>query len=340
MGFLNFFTQEIAIDLGTANFLIEQNEKIVVEQPSIIAVDSRTNQMIAFGHQAYLMEGKTHESIRTIRPLRGGVIADFKAAEQMIKGMLRMIPLKNRWATPSFRMAICIPSGITEVEKRAVQDSAEYSGAKELYLIHEPMAAAIGIGLDVKGATGHMIIDIGGGTTEIAVISLGGIVCDESLRVAGENFDEDIVDHMRTKHNLLIGRFTAEQIKIAVGAVGYDLKTPPPNFSVKGRNSFTGMPQQVQVGYQEIVHCLEKSISKIEEAIMRVLENIPPELSSDIYQSGIYLTGGGAMLRGLDQRIAAKTHLPVHVVDDPLRVVMKGTSIALKNSKNFSFLMK
>jgi rod shape-determining protein MreB len=280
-----------------------------------------------------------HEDIKTIRPLKDGVIADFQAAEHMIRGMINMIPQTNRLIKPQQRMVICIPSGITEVEKRAVKDSAERAGAKEVYLIHEPMAAAIGIGIDVFEPMGNMIIDIGGGTTEIAVIALAGIVCDQSIRVAGDEFTEDILDYMRRQHNLLVGERTAERIKIEVGSALPELENPPPDFAVNGRDLMTGIPKQISVSYSEIASALDKSISKIEEAILRALELTPPELSADIYSTGLYLTGGGALLRGLDKRIATKTKLPVHVAEDPLRAVVRGTGMALKNLKNHKFLM-
>jgi rod shape-determining protein MreB len=236
-------------------------------------------------------------------------------------------------------MVICIPSGITEVEKRAVTDSAERAGGKEVYMIHEPMAAAIGIGIDVSEPMGNMIIDIGGGTTEIAVIALGGIVCDQSIRVAGDEFTADIMDYMRRQHNLLVGERTAERMKIEVGSALSELENPPEDFAVNGRDLMTGIPKQIKVNYSEIALALDKSISKIEEAILRALELTPPELSADIFQTGLYLTGGGALLRGLDKRIAAKTKLPVYVADDPLRAVVRGTGIALKNVDTFKFLM-
>ncbi|HQV75292.1 MAG: rod shape-determining protein [Flavobacteriales bacterium] len=340
MSWFNFFTQEIAIDLGTANTLIIHNDKVVVDEPSIVAVDRTTGKVIAVGRQAQQMHGKTHENIKTIRPLKDGVIADFKAAEEMIKGMIRMIKPGRQLFTPNLRMVICIPSGITEVEKRAVKDSSEHAGAKEVYLIHEPMAAAIGIGIDVEEPMGNMIIDIGGGTSEIAVIALGGIVCDKNIRVAGDEFTNDIEEYMRRQHNILVGERTAETIKIEVGAAVTDLENPPPDYAVRGRDLMTGIPKEITVTYVEIAQALDKSICKIEEAILSALEATPPELSADIYKTGIYLAGGGALLRGLDKRISIKTKLPVHVSEDPLRAVARGTGIALKNIDRFQFLMR
>jgi rod shape-determining protein MreB and related proteins len=339
MGFFNFLTQDIAIDLGTANILIVYNDEVVVDEPAIVAFDRTTNKVLAVGHKASQMEGKTHDNIRTVRPLTDGVIADFNAAEHMIRGMIRMVNTNKSWGMASLRMVICIPAGITEVEKRAIRDSAEIAGAKEVFLIHEPMAAAVGIGINVEEPTGNMIIDIGGGTSEIAVIAMSGIVCDLSVKVAGQTFNEDIVLFMRKHHNLMIGTPTAEKIKINVGSALSTLDNPPDNYAVLGRDLMTGVPKEVMVTYSEIAECLDKSIFKIEEAVMKALEITPPELSGDIYLNGIYLTGGGALLRGLDKRISAKTKLPVHIADDPLRAVAKGTGIALKNVKKFSFLM-
>jgi rod shape-determining protein MreB and related proteins len=341
MGWLDsFFTQEIAIDLGTANTLIIHNDKVVVDEPSIVALDRTSGKVIAIGRAAQQMHGKTHENIKTVRPLRDGVIADFRAAEEMIKGMIRMIKPGKQLFTPNLRMVICIPSGITEVEKRAVRDSAEHANAKEVYLIHEPMAAAIGIGIDVEEPMGNMIIDIGGGTSEIAVIALGGIVCDKNIRVAGDEFTQDIEEYMRRQHNILVGERTAEQIKIEVGAATTELENPPPDYAVRGRDLMTGIPKEITVTYSEIAQALDKSISKIEEAILAALESTPPELSADIYKTGIYMAGGGALLRGLDKRISTKTKLPVHVAEDPLRAVARGTGIALKNIDRFQFLMR
>lgn len=340
MGFLSFLTQEIAIDLGTANTVIIHNDRVVVDEPSIVAIERTTGKVIAVGKMAMQMHGKTHENIKTIRPLRDGVIADFNAAEFMIRGMIKMINPGRRLFAPSLKLVICIPSGITEVEKRAVKDSAEHAGGKEVYLIHEPMAAALGIGIDVEEPMGNMIVDIGGGTSEIAVIALGGIVCDKSIRIAGDELTADIEDYMRRQHNILIGERTAEMIKIEVGAAISDLENPPPDYAVHGRDLMTGVPKEIYVSYTEIAQALDKSISKIEEAILNALEITPPELAADIYRTGIYLTGGGALLRGLDKRVSLKTKLPVHVAEDPLRAVARGTGIALKNVDRFPFLIR
>jgi len=339
MGLFSFLTQELAIDLGTANTIILFNDKIVVDQPSIVAIDHSTGKMIAIGEQARAMHGKTHENIRTIRPLRDGVIADFNAAEQMIRGMISMINTKNPIFTPSLRMVIGIPSGSTEVEIRAVRDSAEHAGGRDVYLIYEPIAAALGIGLDVMAPEGSMVVDIGGGTTEIAVIALGGIVCNKSVRIAGDGFTADIQAYMRQQHNVKIGERTAEDIKINVGSALPDLDNPPADFIVRGPNLMTALPIEVPVSYQEIAYCLDKSLSKIESAIFNVLEQTPPELYADIVQKGIYLAGGGALLRGLDKRLTEKVNIPFHVAEDPLHAVARGTSIALKNL-SFPFLMR
>src|SRR5690242_19413996 len=340
MGFFNFLTQEIAMDLGTANTLIIHNDEVVVDEPSIVAIERASGKIIAVGKKAMMMHEKTHEYLRTIRPLRDGVIADFNAAEGMIRELIKMIYPKKPLFAPSWKMVICIPSSIPEVEKRAVRDSAEQAGAKEVYLIHEPMSAALGIGIDVEEPVGNMIIDIGGGTTGISVIALAGIVCDQSIRIAGDEFTADIMEALRRYHSLLIGERTAEQIKITIGAAMKDLETPPEDMAVNGRDLVTGIPKQIMVSYQEVAEALDKSIFKIEEAILKALETTPPELAADIYRRGLYLTGGGALLRGLDKRLAQKIKLPVHVADDPLRAVVRGTGIALKHIGKFPFLMQ
>jgi rod shape-determining protein MreB and related proteins len=340
MGLFSFLTKEVAIDLGTANTIIIYNDKVVVDEPSIVAIERNTGRIIAVGKEAMLMHGKTHENIKTIRPLRDGVIADFQSAEFMIREMIKMIWPKKRLFPPALKMVICIPSGITEVEERAVKDSAEQAGAKEVRLIHEPMAAAIGIGIDVMEPTGNMIIDIGGGTSEIAVIALGGIVNNKSIRIAGDDFNADIEEYMRKQHNINIGERTAERIKIEVGAAMVEIDNPPDDYAVHGRDMLTGIPKEIKVNYAEIAHCLDKSISKIEAAVLNALEMTPPELSADIFRTGIYLAGGGSMLRGLDKRLHLKTKLDVHVAEDPLRAVARGTGIALKNFDKFTFLIK
>ncbi|MBZ9777985.1 rod shape-determining protein [Psychroflexus salinarum] len=340
MGFFDFLTEDIAIDLGTANTLIIHNDKVVVDSPSIVARDRLTGKIIAVGKEAAMMQGKTHENIKTVRPLKDGVIADFDASEQMISMFIKEIPaLKKRLFTPSLRMVICIPSGITEVEMRAVKDSAERVNGKEVYLIHEPMAAAIGIGVDIMQPKGNMIVDIGGGTTEIAVIALGGIVCDKSVKIAGDVFTNDIIYFMRTQHNLFIGERTAEKIKIQIGSATEDLETAPEDMSVQGRDLLTGKPKQVEISFREIAKALDKSILRIEDAVMETLSQTPPELAADIYNTGIYLAGGGSMLRGLDKRLSQKTDLPVYIAEDPLRAIVRGTGITLKDLERYKAVL-
>ncbi|ANF49087.1 MULTISPECIES: rod shape-determining protein [Chryseobacterium] len=340
MGLFDMFTQEIAMDLGTANTLIIHNNKIVIDQPSIVAIDRTTGKPIAVGEQAKLMQGKTHENIKTIRPLKDGVIADFHASEHMIKEFIKQIPgIRGRFIQPALRIVICIPSGITEVEKRAVKDSALKVNAKEVKLIYEPMAAAIGAGIDVQSPEGNMIVDIGGGTTEIAVVALGGIVCDKSLKIAGDVFTNDISYFLRSYHNLYIGERTAERIKIEIGSALEELDYPLEDIPVQGRDLITGKPKEIMINYKEIFKALDKSIMRIEDAVMETLSLTPPELAADIYKTGIYLAGGGALLNGLADRLHKKTGLPVCVAEDPLRAVVRGTGIALKNINKFRFLM-
>jgi len=337
---MGIFTEEIAIDLGTANTLIIHNDKVVINSPSVVAIDRTTNKIIAIGEEANIMQGKTHENIKTVRPLKDGVIADFEASEQMISTLIKSIPtLKKRWFSPSLTMVICIPSGITEVEMRAVKESAERVNGKEVYLIHEPMAAAIGIGVDIFKPKGNMVVDIGGGTTEIAVIALSGIVCEKSIKVAGDVLTNDIVYYMRTKHNLSIGDRTAEKIKIDVGSCTEKLDTPPDDMRVQGRDLLTGKPKEKIISYIEVTKAVDKSVIRIEDSIMETLSQTPPELAADIYNTGIYLAGGGALLRGLDERLSKKTDLPVYIAEDPLQAIVRGTGICLKNIEKFKSVL-
>ena len=333
-------TKEISIDLGTANTLIIHNDKIVINEPSIVALDTKTNKLLAVGERARQMQGKEPEGIRTVRPLRKGVIADFNAAELMIRGFVKKLSSKSNWFSPSLRMVVGIPSGSTEVEIRAVRDSSEHAQGRDVYMIYEPMAVALGIGLDVEAPQGNMVVDIGGGTSEIAVISLGGIVCNKSIQIAGDDFTEDIQEHMRRAHNVKVGERMAELIKINVGSALTELENPPEDFIVHGPNQMTALPMEIPVSYQEISHCIEKSISKIEAAVLSALEQTPPELYADIVKNGIYLTGGGALLRGLDKRLTDKIGIQFRIAEDPLLAVAKGTGVALKNINRFSFLIR
>lgn len=330
------FKQELAVDLGTANTIIMKDGKIVLDEPSVVAFDVPNGDLIAVGSQAREMYEKGHSFVRTVRPLRDGVIADFNAAEQMIRGMVRLINKKShRFFTPSLKMVVSIPSGSTEVEMRAVHDSSEHAGGRDVYMLYEPMAAAIGIGVDVLAPEGNMIVDIGGGTTEIAVISLGGIATKDSIRIAGDEFTNDIMEHMRKEHNVRVGERTAEQIKIHVGSALKDLDEVPEPFVVCGADQMDILPRKIPVSYTEIAHCLDKSISKIEDAILKTLETTPPELYSDVIKSGIYLTGGGALLRGLDKRLTERFNIPFVVAEDPLHAVATGTAKALKDIEIF-----
>lgn len=328
------------MDLGTANTVIFQNDQIVLDEPSIVAIDNHSGRCIAIGRQAKLMDERTNPGIKTVRPLRDGVIADFNAAEMMIKGFIKQVNSKRRMIfAPNLKIVVGIPSGSTQVEIRAVRDSCEHAGGREVYLIYEPMAAALGIGLDVEVPKGNMVVDIGGGTAEIAVISLGGIVQQDSVTTAGNVFNSDIQYYLRQQHNIKIGETTAEKIKIGVGSVLPELDDEPEPFIVRGPNLMTAHPVEASITYQEIAHCLDKSIAKLESSILHVLEMTPPELYSDIVENGIFISGGGALLRGIAKRFTEKVNIQFHVAEDPLHAVARGTCIALKKVSNYSFLI-
>jgi rod shape-determining protein MreB len=331
----NLFSNDVAIDLGTANTLIWMKGKgIVLNEPSIVAFDRTNKNIIAIGKEAQAMVGKTHRDIKIIRPLRDGVIADFDCAEGMLRNLIRKI--SPSWQ-PARRIVVCVPSGITEVEKRAVRDSCEHAGAKEVHLIAEPMAGAIGIGLNVQEPIGNMIVDIGGGTTEIAVIALSGIVTDESIRIAGDEMTEAIVQYFKRHHNILIGDRTAETIKCEVGsAVPLEEEIV---IEVKGRDLVSGIPRMIQVSSADIRDALSEAVGQIVDAVLNLLERTPPELSADIFDRGIMLTGGGALLKGLDERLRRETSLPVHVADDPLTAVVRGTGRVLENLNEYSSVL-
>jgi rod shape-determining protein MreB and related proteins len=329
---LRIFTNDVAIDLGTANSLIWMKGKgIVLNEPSIVAFDRSSKHIIAIGHEAQAMVGKTHREIKIIRPMRDGAIADFEITEGMLRAFIRKVSLS--WQ-PARRVVVCVPSGITEVEKRAVRDSCEHAGAKEVHLIAEPMAGAIGIGLNVHEPIGNMIVDIGGGTTEIAVIALSGIVTVESIRTAGDEMTQAIVQYFKRVHNILIGDRTAEMIKHRVGsAAPLDEEI---EVEVKGRDLLTGVPKMIRVGSEEIREALSEPVNEIVQAVLNLLERTPPELSADIFDRGIMLTGGGALLLKLDERLKQETGLPVHVADDPLTAVVRGTGHVLENLSEYS----
>ncbi len=332
MGIFDFFGADIAIDLGTANTLIHVKGKgIVLNEPSIVAFDKNTKKIIALGNKAKEMQGREHREIKVTRPMRDGVIADFEIAEGMIRAFIRSV---NSGLISARRVVIAVPSGVTEVEKRAVRDSAEHAGAKEVHLISEPMAAAIGIGIDVEAPVGNMIIDIGGGTTEIAVIALAGISTEESIRIAGDEMNYAIMQYFKKNHNILIGEKTAEGIKCEVGSA-MPLKEEL-TIQVKGRDLIGGVPKTTEVSSVEIREALNEAVSQIVDAVKQSLERTPPELSSDILDRGIMLTGGGALLKGLDERIRIETNLPVHVSEDPLTAVVRGTGKVIENLNQFS----
>jgi len=332
MGFFSLVTPDLAIDLGTANTLIALKGKgVVLNEPSIVAFDRNTKKIVAIGNEAREMLGRTHQEIRTIRPLRDGVIADFEIAEGMLREFIKKI---NAGWLPSRRIVISVPSGVTEVEKRAVRDSAEHAGAKEVHLIAEPMAAAIGIGLDVDAPVGNMVVDIGGGTTEIAVIALSGTVHVESIRVAGDEMNNAIIQFFKKNHNLLIGERTAEMIKCEVGSAMPLAEEI--TIEVKGRDLINGIPKTTETTSVEIREAVNEPVRQIVDTIKLTLERTPPELAADILDRGIMLSGGGALLKNLDERIRLETSLPVHVAEDPLTAVVRGAQKVLENLNHYS----
>ncbi len=316
-----FFSNDIGIDLGTANTLVNvKDHGIVLREPSVVAVRAGTNEVLAVGDDAKRMLGRTPGNIVAIRPLRDGVIADFEVTEAMLRHFIRKVHNSRRMAHP--RVVIAVPSGITEVEKRAVKESAQQAGAREVYLIEEPMAAAIGVGLPVQDASGNMVVDIGGGTTEVALISLSGIVYSRSVRVAGDELDEAVVQYMKRAYNLMIGERTAEEIKIRLGSA-YPMGKET-TMEVKGRDLVAGLPKTISITSQEIREAMMEPLNTIVEAVRVTLERCPPELSADLVDRGIVLAGGGALLRGLDKLLQEETGLPVHVAEDPLSAVAEG----------------
>ncbi|MCY4161730.1 MAG: rod shape-determining protein [Flavobacteriaceae bacterium] len=328
---MGFFKEEIAIDLGTANTLIIHDNQVVINSPSVVAINIKSNKLVAIGAQAVQWEGRTHDEIKVVRPLQDGVIADFLASEQLIKTLVKQIPaLQKRLFPPSLRIVICVPSGITPVERKAVIESAERVNGKEVFLIDEPIAAAIGLGIDISMPKGIFIVDIGGGTTEIAVISLFGIVCGNSFRVAGNTFTRDIIQYVADVYGTNIGEYTAERIKIQVGSVIEDLKDPPKPIKVFGKLIANGGPIEIEISHVDIAKAIENSVSRMEKAIVRVLAKTPPELTGDILENGIYLAGGGSLIRGLKERLMKTTKIKVNLSEDPLGSVVKGTGIALK----------
>lgn len=330
-----FFVNDLAIDLGTANTLVYvKGRGILVNEPSIVAVRKIDQEILSYGNEAKSMMGRTPEEVVTIRPLKDGVIADFDLAEKMIRHFIKKVQT-NRLVRP--RIAVCIPSGITEVERRAVRDSAEHAGGREIYLIEEPMAAALGVDLPIEEPVGSMVIDVGGGTTEIAVISLSGIVTDISIRIGGDEMNEAIIHYFKKAYNLLIGENTAEEIKITMGsAAPY---TAEESRMVKGRDLVEGIPKTVKVHSKEIQDALAESVGYIVDAVKLCLERTPPELASDILDRGIVLTGGGALLKGLDERLRRDTELPIIVADDPLTCVVRGTAKIFTNFNNYQKIL-
>lgn len=328
MSIINFNSKDIGIDLGTANILVTIKGKgIVLNEPSVISIDSKTEKILATGREAKEMLGRTPEKIKAIRPLKDGVIADFVATQLMLKNIMQKISRRYKIGKP--KVVVGIPSGITEVEERAVEETILQSGAKEVFLIEEPMAAAIGAGLDVAEPSGNIIVDIGGGTTEVAVISLGGIVVSNSIRIAGDELNEDIINYVKRELNINIGETTAENIKLELGCA-LPLVTPK-TMQITGINLEAGLPQTVEISSTQIQEAIQYSVNEIVELIKTTLEKTPPELSSDIMEKGIYIAGGGALIENLDKLISQKTGMPVYVAEDPLNCVVKGTGKSLED---------
>jgi rod shape-determining protein MreB len=332
-----FFSKDLGIDLGTANILVHVKGKgIVIKEPSVVAIQSQTGKVLAVGEEAKQMIGRTPGNIVAIRPMKDGVIADFDITQAMLKYFInRAMEQKNIFVRP--RIVISIPTGCTTVEERAVREAALAAGAKEAYLIEEPMAAAIGAGLPVHEPTGNLIVDIGGGTTEVAVISLGGIVTAKSVRVAGDKMDTAIISHLKKTYKLLIGERTAEAIKINVGSALWE--GPEEFYEVRGRDLVSGLPKTVEISTSEIQIALKETVDQIVDGIKVCLEKTPPELASDIMDRGIVMAGGGSLLRGLDQIISRETHMPVYVCEEPLLAVARGTGIVLENVENLKRLL-
>lgn len=330
----SIFSNDIGIDLGTANTLVYLRDKgIVLREPSVVAIQGGSKRVLAVGDEAKRMLGRTPGYIVAVRPLKDGVIADFDITEAMLKAFINKVQVSRKLFRP--RIVIAVPTGITEVEKRAVKDSALNAGAREIHLIEEPMAAAIGVGLPVQEAAGNMIVDIGGGTTEVAIISLAGIVFSRSVRVAGDELDESIINYMRRAYNLMIGDRTAEDIKIKLGSA-YPMEKER-TMEVRGRDLVAGLPKTLTVTSQEVREAMSEPVSVIVESVRITLERCPPELSADLVERGIVLAGGGALLRGLDRLLAEETGLPVHVAEDPLSAVAEGTGKVLQE---FNYLRK
>lgn len=326
MRLFNLFNKDMGIDLGTANTLVYVKGKgIVAREPSVVAIQTNTKQVLAVGEEAKKMIGRTPGNIVAIRPLKDGVIADFDVTQSMLKYFIRKAYKRRSLLQP--RVVICVPSGVTEVEKRAVEEAAVHAGARDAYLIEEPMAAAIGAGLPVQEATGSLIVDIGGGTTEVAVISLGGIVTSKSIRVGGDEFDESIVNYIKKEYNLMIGERTAEEIKITIGTADVDSEVV--KMDIRGRDLITGLPKTLEISSQEIYDAMKEPISNIIDSIKSTLEKTPPELAADIMEQGIVLTGGGAQLDGIDRVIIRETGMPVIIAENPLDCVAIGTGKAL-----------